>query len=60
MLETFLRQICAKVEIANSSELHEFLAYGQNGADALEKKDSEPSLQRIDKVRRGLENWRHF
>lgn len=49
-LETYLRQVCSKVELCNLPELQEFLAYGQTGNDALVKLDSQPSLHRIEKV----------
>lgn len=48
--ESFLRQLCSKHDISNSSELQEFLAYDLNGGgDTFVKKDLESS-QRIDKV----------
>ncbi|KAK6629673.1 hypothetical protein RUM43_003491 [Polyplax serrata] len=49
-LETYLRQVCSKVELCNLPELQEFLAYGQTGNDALVKLDSQPSLHRIEKL----------
>lgn len=50
VLELYLQQLCSKVEISTTSELHEFLAYGYNGNSTFVKKDSDFSIQRIDKL----------